>query len=140
MVDTKSLATTRGNWEGAIGTVPAKYKKGIAEATNVIEKSRAAEDTWVAAIQDAASRRAREVGLADVSDADWKRAADEKGGARIGAGMTASKEKFGRGISEVLSTIQGVSIGSRTLDPEANVDARVKPIVRALYDMKRRST
>lgn len=138
MVETKSLADTKAAWEAAIGRVPEAYKRGVEGTSNVIEKSKAAEDLWAARVQEAASRRAREAGLADVSDADWKKAAIEKGAARIGAGMNASKEKFGRGMGEVLSTLQGVSLPARTADPLANVDNRVKPIVSALVERFRK--
>jgi len=42
------------------------------------------------------------------------------------------------GLTNVLATIESTSIGERTADPMANVDNRVKPLVRALHDMKRR--
>ena len=134
MVRTKGLAATRKAWEDAIARVPAKYQEGVEAAQDVIERSKAAEDLWIAKIQDAAARRAREKGLAEVSDADWKKAALEKGAPRIAQGMQAAKEKFGSKISEVLSTIESVSLPPRVADPEANVDNRVKPIVRALHE------
>jgi hypothetical protein len=42
------------------------------------------------------------------------------------------------GMGEVLATIENTQIAERTADPEANVDGRVKPIVRNLAAMKRR--
>jgi len=138
MVDTKSLEATRTNWEGAIGRVPAAYAKGVAGAKDVINKAIAGEELYAAKVQEAISNKSRARALAKVSDEDWRKAATEKGAARIGTGMTAAKEKFASGMGEVLSVIQGVTIAPRTADPIANVDGRVKPIVAALAAMKKR--
>jgi len=133
-MDTKPVSLAVDNYKTAIGSVPAKYKRGVEAASNVIQKSKDAEELWKAAVTEAAARNARAKGLEKVSDADWKKAAVEKGAARIGGGMTAGVGKFSSGISEVISVLQGTTLGPRTTDPEANVDARVKPIVRALHD------
>ena len=82
------------------------------------------------------ARRATE--LAKTSDEDWKRGAREKGSARIGPGMQASKEKFGAGMGEVLATIQGVTLPPKTSDPATNVANRVVPIAVALHKLKDR--
>ena len=136
MVDTKSLDQTRKNWEGAIGRVPAAYSNGVASARDVIAKGVAAEDLYAQKVQEAVSSRRRARKLQEVSDDQWRKAAQDKGASRIGPGMTASKDKFASGISTVLSTIQGVSIAPRSADPMANVDNRVKPIVAALAKLK----
>ena len=138
MVKTKGIEATAANWRGAIGSVPARYKAGIQKADNTIENAIAAEDLYAAKVQEAIMNKSRVKGLQKTSTAEWKQRASELGSARIAAGMTAAEPKFKKGMSEVLNTIESVSIGERTADPMANVDARVKPLVRALYDMKRR--
>ncbi|MHC1610041.1 MAG: hypothetical protein ACXQTW_00285 [Candidatus Methanospirareceae archaeon] len=137
MVKTKGLAATRENWEAEIPRVPTKYKKGIERTTGFIEAAVAAEDLWAEQITKAAAERAREKGLRKITDTEWKDAARIKGAARIGPGMSAAKDKFAKGISRVLSTIEGVSLPPRTADPIANIDNRVKPIVEALVAMKK---
>ena len=136
MVDTKSLEATRKKWEGAIGRVPAAYAEGIAGARDVIAKSIAAEDLFAERMQAAIASKRRATKLAEVSDEDWRRASREKGAARIGPGMSASKDKFAKGMARVLETIQGVTLPPRVSDPIANVDNRVKPIVAALRKLK----
>jgi len=138
MVKTKGIEATVGNWRGAIGGVPAKYKTGVQAATDTIEKAIAAEELYAAKVQEAISNKTRVKGLQKTSTAEWKSRAAELGSARIAAGMTAAEPKFRKGISDVLSTIETVTIADRTADPIANVDGRVKPIVKALYDMKRK--
>ncbi len=138
MVKTKGIGATMDNWTGAIGGVPAKYKKGIMAATNTIENAIAAEELYAAKVQEAIANKTRVKGLQKTSTAEWKQRSSDLGSARIAAGMTAAKDKMQRGMTDVLATIEGVTIAERTADPIANVDGRVKPIVRALYDMKRK--
>ena len=137
MVKTKGIAQTQKNWEGAIGGVPEKYKVGVQGADSVIEKAIEAESLYAERVQQAIASGARVRGLQKTSTAEWKSRAMSKGATRIASGMNESKDKFQRGMSEVLNVIEGVSIAPRTADPMANVDARVKPIVAALAAMKR---
>lgn len=138
MVQTKGLEATVNNWKAAQGSVPAKYKAGIMAANNTIERAIEAEDLYAAKVQEAISNRSRVKGLQRTSTAEWKQRASELGTARIAAGMAAAEPKFRKGMADVLSTIEATTIGERTADPMANIDARVKPIAQALYDMKRK--
>ena len=138
MVKTKGIEATRRNYEAAIGLVPARYKAGVEGNTDQNEKAQAAEALYAAKVQEAIASKARVRGLQKSSTAAWKAAAINKGAARIATGMTEGLPKFASGMGEVLTTIEGVSIAERTADPMANVDGRVKPIVKALHDMKRR--
>ena len=136
MVDTKSQDQTKKNWEDAIGRVPGAYTAGIQGAKDWQSKAIAGEDLYAQKVQEAVASKRRARKLANVSDDQWRSAAIEKGAARIATGMTASKEKFGTGMSKVLATIQSVTIAPRVADPMANVDNRVKPIVAALAKLK----
>lgn len=138
MVNTKSLDATVGNYKAGIGVAPGRYKDGVQKATDTIEKAIAAQGLYEARIAESIANKSRVKGLQKTSTAEWKKQAMEKGAARIGPGMTAALPKYQKGMGEVLAVIQGVTIAERTADPEANVDGRVKPIVRALYDYKRR--
>ena len=137
MVDTKPLAQVQKKWEGSIGRVPSAFTEGVDLAKDVIAKGVAGEELYAVKVQEAIAAKRRAEKLAEVTDAEWKSAAKDKGAKRIGGGMTAAKMKFNKGISEVLTVIQGVEIAPRTADPIANVDNRVKPIVAALAAMKK---
>lgn len=137
-VRTKGIAATVDNYKAAIGAVPAKYKSGVEANTDQNERAIAAQTLYEARIAESIANKSRVKGLQKSSTEKWKRAAATKGAARIGAGMNAALPEFQSGMTEVLATIESVTIAERTADPEANVDGRVKPIVRALYDMKRR--
>lgn len=133
MVDTKPMAEVQANWEGSIGRVPTSYATGIGRTTNWNAKAIAGEDNYAAGVTEAVAAKRRAAKLAEVSDAEWKAAALDKGAKRIGAGMTAAKGKYARKMGEVINVIQGVSIADRTQDIDANIDGRVKPIAHALH-------
>jgi len=136
MVETKSLEATRANWTAAQGRVPAAYQAGVQAASNVIAKSVAAEDNYAAGVTGAVAARSRAKGLESVTDADWKKAAVEKGATRIVSGMKASEGKFVKGMQQNLATIQSVTIPARTQDPMSNIDNRLKPIAAALHKQR----
>jgi len=138
MVKTKGLEATTAAWRAAIGGVPAKYKAGVQAANNTIENGIAAQPLYEARVAESIANKSRVKGSQKTSTAEWKQRSAELGSARIGGGMTAAEPKYRKGVAEVLTTIESTSIGDRTADPLANVDARVKPIVKNLYDMKRR--
>jgi hypothetical protein len=134
VVDTRTSAQATANWNSSHGSIPAKYAAGVASAQNVIEKSIAAKDNYEAGVQAAISRGAREKGLAKTSTAEWRKAATDKGAVRIVAGMKASEGKFNKGIGEVISTLQSITLPPRTQDPMANVTGRVGAIAVGLHD------
>ncbi len=137
MVKTKGITATMDNYRGAVGRVPAAYKAGVEAATDWQANALAADQLYREKLQESFANNSRSRGIQRVSDAEWKRAASEKGASRIGAGMNASMAKYQQAMAEVLSVIEGVSLAPRTADPIANVDGRVKPIVQALSDYRR---
>ncbi len=140
MVATKGAERASQNWNGAIGTVQAKYSEGIQGADNVIEKAIAAESLFAERMQAAIANQTRAKGLAKTSTAEWKDKALKKGAARIAAGMTESKDKFKAGIGRVIAVIEGVTIAPKTADVTANVMGRVAPIAVALRNAKQDGT
>ena len=139
MVKIKSSADIAKKWDEAIGRVPASYKAGVGRTTDWAEKasSNEAEDLWKVKIDEAAAVKRRQKAVSAVSNEEWKKAASEKGAARIGAGMTAAKGKRTANFEPYRTAIEGVSLPAKSADPMANIDARVKPIVSALVDTKK---
>lgn len=138
MVKTKGVERAVSNWKGAAAVVPGRYSEGVGQARDVIAKSIEADDLWKERIAAAMARDARKKGLAEVSDEEWRRKALDKGAKRIGPGMAAAESDFRKGIGEVISVIEGVSLPPRTGDVTANIMNRVVPIATALRAMKER--
>lgn len=135
MVDTKNSSTAVDNWEGSISQIPQRYRQGVEDADNVVDKMIAAEDVWVEAIIEAANNKARQKGLEGLSDREWKNLTTNKGASRIGPGMRAAKAGFKEGIGKVISALQEVDLPARTTSPMQNIDNRVKPIVKRMVEV-----
>jgi len=139
MVKIKSSAEIAKKWDEAIGRVPAAYKSGVSRTTDWAEKASSdeAENLWSEKIAEAAAAKRRQKAVSVVSNEEWKGAAMDKGAARIGAGMSASKGKRTANFEPYRNAIEGVSLPAKSADPMANIDARVKPIVNALVETKK---
>jgi len=108
---------------------------GVAAAA----KSDAAEATWAAKMTDAVSRKARQRGLASVTDEDIKNPIRAGGAGLWTTPTTAKAEKAGRKVAPYLEVIRAVlpTLPAKTADGLANLNARAGPIVQALQAKKR---
>jgi len=138
MVHTKGIAATVEKYKSAIPRVGAEYKKGVDSNTDWQANAIAAEPLYAEKIQAAIAAGSRAKGLQATSQGEWKNAASVKGSARIGQGMTEAVPKFQSGMSEVINTIEGVTLPARTSSGVQNVQNRVIPIVQALEELKKR--
>jgi hypothetical protein len=83
-------------------------------------------------MQNAAVLRRRAVALEKVSESDWKSRAATLGSTRIAEGMRNGAEKQAANYEPVANALRAVELPERSADPMANIDNRVKPIVRAM--------
>jgi len=136
MVRVKTVETARAHLEAAIAVIPTRYKEAIKVAVwraPAIE----GEELWAAAVSAAAAERRRAKGIEKVTDEEWRHAADVKGGARIGPGITEGLPKYATNWAPYRAAIEATEIAPKTIDPMANIDNRVKPIVAALIAKKK---
>ena len=139
MVKIKSASEIDKKYKDAISRVPANYKAGVQGTTNWQERasSNEAEDLWKAKIAEAAAVNRRQKAVSQVSNSEWQNKAANVGATRIGAGMTAGADKRTRNFEPFRSAIEGTTLPARSADPMANIDNRVKGIVKALVDTKK---
>ena len=83
-------------------------------------------------MQNAAVLRRRAVALERVSESDWKSRAAALGSTRIAEGMRNGAEKQSANYEPIANALRSVELPERSADPMANIDNRVKPIVRAM--------
>lgn len=136
MVKTKTADEAAKNYQAAISRVPDAYKRGVQAADNVIENAIAAEGLYAEKVQEAIAKGSRVKGLERTSTDAWRKRAAEVGAKNIGTGMRNAAEKQKAGIKRVIEVLQGVELPARTADSMANIDNRLKPIVRALETLK----
>ena len=75
-------------------------------------------------------------GVDKVNNEQWKQASLTKGASSIAEGMRQGREKYETNFSPILSAINSAvdRLPPRSTDAMANIDARLKPVVKAAID------
>lgn len=134
MVYVPSAAERKQKYLNSLGQVPANYKQGIERTTNWKESALAGQGLYEQQMQNASVLRRRAAALEKVSEADWKLKAASLGSVRIADGMRNGADKQVQNYEPIAQALRGVTLPERSADPMANIDNRVKPIVRAMID------
>ena len=137
MVKMPSQDEIKRAYTNSIPGVSGKYAEQVRKTTGVIEAAKAAEGLYAQKMQEAIANRSREKGLEKVTDEDWRKAALEKGAARIGPGMAAAVDKQAKGYEPYRTALASLELPDRTADPMTNVQNRVGGVVRAMVDTKK---
>ena len=132
MVFVPSAAERKQKYLNSLGNVPGAYKAGIERTTNWKEKALAGQNLYEQQMQNANVLRRRAVALERVSESDWKSRASALGSTRIAEGMRNGAEKQSANYEPIANALRSVELPERSADPMANIDNRVKPIVRAM--------
>ena len=136
MVKVKDAAQRKANYVSAIGAVPGKYQAGIQATSNWKERAIQGQGLYEQRMRDAEVLSRRERGLNRTSDAQWKQNAAGIGAQRIATGMQAGAEKQTANYEPYAAALRGLELPERTADPMANIDARVKPVVSTMVQVK----
>ena len=138
MVNVKPQSEITKNFVDGASRAPAKYKLGVNRADwQGPASSEEAESNYAAGVQDAVARKTRQAGIQNVSNADWQRAASDKGAARIGPGMSAAAGKQAANWSPYRSFLEGLSLPDRTRNATENITNRSIPVAQGMQDLKR---
>lgn len=129
----KTIEEARANFDAAAATIPERYKSGVAKADwQSAAASDAAEANFSAGISKALADKSRQKGVRAISNEEWRTQAINKGGAVIGTRIRDSLEKWQVKFAPIYQAVQSEvgRLPARTTDPMANIDARLKPVVR----------
>jgi len=140
MVKIKPLDEISKRYEEAASFVPERYKRGIQQVTDWKEKatSDSAEARFKARMSEVLAAERRKKALELVSEADWKKRAVEVGASRIGEGMRKKGvEKHKRNYAPYREALAALELPEKTTDPFANIDNRLKAVVRTLIEKKK---
>jgi hypothetical protein len=132
MVKMPSQATIKQHYSQSIPVVSGRYKQGIEGTSDWKQKAIEGQNLYVQRMQSMEVLARRERGLQAVSDQTWKTQALGKGVNRISEGMTAAIDKQAAGYEPCRVALEGLNLAARTADSNANIDARVKPVVAAM--------
>ncbi|UTU47204.1 Conserved odinarchaeal virus protein [Huginn virus] len=136
MVKVKPLDQIKARYQGAIAEAARRY----AEAAPTIEwqaAAKAAQKLYEQKMSDPTVLARRAKGIDKVTDSAFRQAIISKGVTRINAGMAGAVDKQAANFAPFKAALEAVTLPEKTTDPLANIDARVKPIVKALVDKKK---
>ena len=139
MVNVPSQAERKAAYVNSLGSVPGAYKAGIERTQGWKEKAIGGQPLYVQRMQDAQVLARREKGLAKVSESDWKAKASSLGSVRIADGMRNAADKQAANYEPIAAALRNLSLPDRTADPMANIDNRLKAVVRTAIDASQNS-
>lgn len=130
----KTVSQARENLEDSTSFIAQRYRSGLQGAEwQQRAASESAEENYTQAMQEVLSENKRQDGVRDVSDSEWRQAAQEKGAPiiaeRVRGALSKWEDNWGDKYQNVLSTLEGLP--DPTTDPMTNVDQRLKPVVEA---------
>ena len=135
MVETKPIEDVVSKWTGRARVSEPDYRKGVTRAKDWQGKTAAAADRYAAGVTAAIGENRFQKGVADTSTEEWRSKTTAKA-PRWSDGIGKAEGDFRKGIGEVLSTIQGVTLTERgPAGSPANYD-RVRQIGEALHGLK----
>jgi len=136
MVYVKPLADAKKHFEEIIPKIPERYEAEVKRAAwrdPAIE----GEDLFKEAMAVVIAEELRRKGIEKLTDDQWRSTTVEKGKPIIGTRIRARLDVWATNWSPYRSALEAVELPAKVIDWEANIDARVKPIVRALKEKKK---
>lgn len=112
------------------------YSSGVNGTTDQAERAIAAKDAFVAGMNDAIARGAREAGLTKAGTSKWKSKALSLGVQRFGPGITAAQGDYSTGVKPYLDTIAGLDLPVRGPKGSPENLERVRVVNEALRNKK----
>ncbi|MEM3675408.1 MAG: hypothetical protein QXG08_08065 [Candidatus Methanomethyliaceae archaeon] len=136
MVDV-DVEAAKQSFEEIIPKIPDRYARKIKKAKwKERAASEEAEKLWADKVAEAAARMRRKKRLEKVSEEEWRKAATELGGKRIGESLKIKLDKWHRNWLPYAETLKGLELPPKTADPMENIDRRTKAVVSALIKKK----
>ena len=134
MVYVPDAAKRKAAYLNSLGSVPGAYKAGIESTQGWKEKAIGGQALYVQRMQDQSVLQRREKGLNRVSEAEWKQKAAALGSTRIADGMRQAADKQAANYEPIAAALRNLTLPDRTADPMANIDNRLKAVVRTAID------
>jgi hypothetical protein len=134
MVNVPSQADRKQRYLNSLGGVPGAYKAGIEQTQGWKEKAIAGQGLYEQRMQDSNVLRRRERALQRTSEADWKAKAAALGSMRIADGMRQGADKQAANYEPIAAALRNLTLPERSADPMANIDNRVKAVVRTAIE------
>lgn len=129
-IKVKPLADISKHYRESSSTAASRYKDSI-DQVEWQENAIDGQDLYEERMRDPEVLARRETGIRTVTDSEFKDAMRDKGASRIGPGILAGVDKQREGYRVIRDALDGMELPARVADPMANIDNRLKPVVKA---------
>ena len=136
MPQTKGIGRTLEKWKARVAVAGKDYTDGVNAAPSWSAAAQAGASAWAEGVQAAVGRGAFGSGVSKAGDSKWKQASTQLGAGRYGPGVNFGAPYYSTGMTSVLGTIEGVSLGPRGAAGAAGNYTRVQAIGDALHAAK----
>lgn len=130
----KTVEEAKENLSKAVAYIPERYKRGVGRADWAgPASSEEAESNYAAGVSEAVANKTRQKGIRAIDNSVWVRAAQEKGGAAIGPGITRNLDKYMANVRPSMDAANAAADAApaRTRDWRENIANRLIPVVEA---------
>jgi hypothetical protein len=136
MVKVRPESERSANYKGAAAEAQRRWVPAVNRA-EWQAPSLAGQDLYATQMSKPDVQARRGISIAKVADTEWRATTVKKGGTILATRMSDATDKQVAGFRPFASALEGVTLEPKTDDPDANVDNRVKPIVRAMVNTKK---
>ncbi len=132
-----SISEISASWVLGAGAGAAKYRQGVTNSAVDWEgPTSASEDSWRAAIQEAAAAGRFGNGVAKAGNSKWRDRASTLGAQRFASGIAAAADDFQRGFAPFRDVIANLSLPPRGPRGSAANLERVRAVTDALHQRR----
>ena len=134
----KTLDEAKKHLDEASAFIPARYEEGVKKGTWK-DAAIKGEEAFKATMSAVIAEERRKKGISASSDETWRSGAVEKGRPIIGTRIKGSLDKYEKNFGFVYKKVTDEipKLKPRTIDPMANIDSRLKPLVEVMIKAKK---
>jgi hypothetical protein len=137
MVKVKPLDQIKKNYTGAAPIAAARYRDAIPTITWQ-DPALKGQKLFEEQMMKAEVLKRREAKIKKVPDTEFRKALEEKGAPVLSSRMAAAADKQVSHFAPYRAALEAVTLPDRTADPLTNIDNRLKAIVSALVETKKK--
>lgn len=132
----KSIAVASEKFVNRASQATGDYKEGVNSTNDQAEKAIAAEDAYVAGVQDSIARGARVAGLQKSGNQKWKERTMNLGAGRYASGVKAGQGEYQKNTAPYLNTLAGLNLTPRGPKGSPENYNRAQEVGQALHAQK----
>ena len=136
----RTLEMGKANLEASLSLIPDRYRAGVGVADwKTAAGSDQAEQLFAAKMGAAITSKARQRGIARVSNEEWRTRAIASANSMVD-GMRRNTDKWATNFAKPYAAVVAVvrNLPPKGADPMSNIDRRLKPVVDAWVKNKTR--